>query len=300
AMTRCAPLRAGLAALLAGFVCTGLSPARPGASTRPVLSERPGAAEDWSAFAADVIIRRSRVDAAGRPLGSFAPAVTYRWEQTRTPRGVRTVFALVASERRMVRTLHGEEPLDSPFAIARVEEEGDGSPLRLFDERGRAVEVPDADASRLAALMRADGLVPAVPPSRAPAGADPPVRPAGAFPWPVPVERVTDAPARRAALERRFGRPSGRVGAHDRYELRTGDALVEVLADPNSALPVEINVAREGQLKSQIRMRYAPTEGGALVRQAVRAERLLEDGRGTRTVTDIELANVRLEPRRGR
>ena len=57
---------------------------------------------------------------------------------------------------------------------------------------------------------------------------------------------------------------------------------------------------RDGRLRSHVAMRYAAAAGGALVREALRAERLLEDGTGMRAVTEIELANVRLVPWRGR
>lgn len=300
-MSRHAHLRAALAAAVVGLVGADASRALPGASDRSASSAQPAAAEPWSAFGADITVRRGRVDADGRPTGPGAPAITYRWEQTRTPRGWKTVLRLTAAERRAAKTLDGEQPIEHPFAVARIEDEGDGSPPKLFDRRGRPVELPgEAFRRRLASLMRADGLLPAAPPAAATSRPDLPMRPEPAASMPPAIAREADAPGRRAALERRFGRAAGRVGALDRYVAALERDTLEVLADPDSALPVEINVARDGRLRSHVAMRYATAAGGALVREALRAERLLEDGTGMRAVTEIELANVRLEPRRGR
>jgi hypothetical protein len=90
----------------------------------------------------------------------------------------------------------------------------------------------------------------------------------------------------------------GRVRGLDRFVATEADQSREVLVDPSSALPIEMNLMRGGTLVSHRTMRYEAGPGGTLVRRAMRSERLVSPVSGERAVVDTEFTSVRLERRR--
>jgi hypothetical protein len=179
-------------------------------------------------------------------------------------------------------SVDGPVALDNPFLAVRMELDPGGG-LRLYNRRGeRLREVTAADRRHFG-----------------PANPGRPVTP--------PDSRVMSARARtsnllvsaaksderRAELERQFGRPVERVRGLDRYiRTRQGD-IDEVLVDPATALPIELNTVRNGALASQIQMTYEPTGNGALIRRWFRAERALADA-ARRVVTTIDVTNAQV------
>jgi hypothetical protein len=104
-----------------------------------------------------------------------------------------------------------------------------------------------------------------------------------------------DASSRRRALERSHGRPAGRVGRLTRYVQRRGDLAEELLVDPDSALPVEVNVARQNVLEAHTRIEYGAVSTGRLVRRRLQTEQLIEGGSGRRSVMSVDFSNVAAE-----
>ena len=102
--------------------------------------------------------------------------------------------------------------------------------------------------------------------------------------------------SRRLALQRRFGKAVGRLRGLDRYLESTPDRTTEVLADPDWAVPVEINVVRGGQLQSRARFSYDAGPGSSLVRRNSHVEQVIS--KDVRAVVDVDLSSVRLEDRR--
>jgi hypothetical protein len=74
----------------------------------------------------------------------------------------------------------------------------------------------------------------------------------------------------------------------------------EVLSDPTWAVPVEVNVARDGRLVSHTAIGYLEDPGAGLVRRRMRSELLLSPESGERAVVDFELADIRLTRGRAR
>ena len=109
------------------------------------------------------------------------------------------------------------------------------------------------------------------------------------------VFKSTDTAARREALERSHGRPAGRVGRLTRYLQPRGDASEELLVDPVSALPIEVNLVKHGVLEAHTTIEYASTPKGQLVRRRLQAEQLLEGGSGRRSVLSVDFSNVSAE-----
>jgi hypothetical protein len=80
----------------------------------------------------------------------------------------------------------------------------------------------------------------------------------------------------------------------DRFVSTRAGEVTEVLSDPAWAVPVEINVTRDGALVSHSRLSYRQDPGAGLVRQRYVTERLISPESGDRAIVDVELDNVRL------
>jgi hypothetical protein len=252
------------------------------------------AAERWNTFSADITIRHSRIKSDGRPEAGAAPVMRYRWERRLTGAGWKSTMTFEKEAPVSVQIPAGRKQIENPFAIARVEDDEDGTPLRLFDRAGKRVQVP-SELQLHHQFNRLPG--PLVADETAVASA---VRPrAFGREWSEAILATpSKAAARRAALERRFGRAAGRVRALDRFVSTRDQDTTEVLADPQSSLPVEINVVRRQALVSHTTMGYVRGEGGTLIRRSLRIERANPDAAGDRTATDVEISNVRLEEKR--
>jgi hypothetical protein len=100
--------------------------------------------------------------------------------------------------------------------------------------------------------------------------------------------------ARRARIERQLGRPTGQVRGLDRFTTWVGAETHEVLVDPQSAVPVEINTMRGGQFVARTTLAHIRDAAGVLVRRTMRTERVLARAPADRSVTEIELANIQL------
>jgi hypothetical protein len=264
--------------------------ARLDAAQAPAQSKATPATQGWNALSVDITIRHSRVNADGAPTGVVTPAVKHHWERRLTASGWKSTMTLRSEPVVTVQGLNGRKRIENPFAITRIEDDEDGTPLRFFDRKGDQVRLPTE-----AELPRINRNASPSPGNEASLANT--VRPLSfGRDWSdALVASPERSAARRAALERRFGKPEGRVRALDRFLSTRGDETVEVLADPQLALPVEINVVRERTLVSHTTIGYVRGAGGSVIRRSLHMERTLPDASGERTVTDVEVDNVRLE-----
>jgi hypothetical protein len=251
----------------------------------------------WDTFSADISIQRSTVNAAGEPIGTGPQRLQYHWEQSQTTDGWKTSMTLSTAGRHTVQSLSGPMQVDEPLAVTRIENDGDGAPPRMYDDQGRLVQLPSSDEmltggqangasiNPLRALM--DPTAPSQPPSF---GRE----------W---IERVMATPSRQAsrreALDRRYGKSLERIGGLDRFLTASGDQMTELLVDPDSSLPVEINLVKDGTLVAHTTFAYQSGVAGSQIRRLTHSERLLPGNTGERAVIDVEVTNVRLERRGG-
>jgi hypothetical protein len=253
----------------------------PGATPAPV----------FDAFSADLVIRQAVVDAEGRPAGPAAPGITMRMARRQESGRWRTTMTVINREQPDIRGL--VSAAINPFEVVRVEYDEDGKPPRLYDRQGRLIRppgpadrrhfhTPAAIAAGLPAFESRKGLVP-------------PPAPLTGQQW---IAAVMAPPGERmersAALERQLGRPIGQVRGLDRYAGWLGTDALEVLVDPGEVLPVEINRTRNSVLIARTTVAHTRAADGTLTRRAARVERLHADGSGERTVTDVEMINIRL------
>jgi hypothetical protein len=244
----------------------------------------------WTRFSADITVRSGRVNADGQPAADSTPVVRYRWQRRLTASGWRTTMALLEASRPTVRTLAGQRQLDNPFAIDRIEDDEDGTPIRVFNRSGAQVALPArGEGSRPNTTAES---TPAIDRSLAST-----VRPmAVGRNW---IEAIVASPAkagdRRAMLERQFGKAVGRTRSLDRFVSTHDEETVEVLVDAASALVLEMNVLRDGALVRHTTATYERQADGSFVRRALHTEQAIPGGSGERMITDVEIGNVRFE-----
>jgi hypothetical protein len=110
------------------------------------------------------------------------------------------------------------------------------------------------------------------------------------------IDQIVAAPekreVRRSELEGRMGAPVGRRRGLDHYVAAHGDVTVEVLVNPETALPAEMNATRGAGLVARTTFTYSAHPAGVLVRRGLHSELALAESAGARAVTDVELTNV--------
>ena len=270
-------------------------------SSRAAVSATPGANRNqrWNHFSADVSIRRVVRGPGHQPSENDAPPVMYRWERTQSAGRWTSIVRIVSSGRPDVTTPTGSvQPI--PPVIARIEDDEDGSGPRFYSLQGTVVHRPtSADRRKMGAPDSAFAKTDALVRPSALLGPSPARLKDDDGSW---VETVLPsfekAGARRLNLQRRLGKVLGTLRGLDRYVQTVDDETTEVLADTRWAVPLEINVVRQGALRSHASFVYDSADRGALVRRRAHAEHIFPERQGVRMVLDVELANVRLEDRK--
>lgn len=315
---RVALLVAGLAAVPASWpVTAGAVP--PQLRSTPTVaadtSTKPGAAAPaaWDTVSADLIVRRQLVRKDAAP-GLQAPEMRYRWVRTLGDTGWKTTLTLVSASADRIETSKGPQAVSRKIPISRIEIGDPRTPARVFDTEGRLVFMPPsrprtalhgaAASPEGAASLDGTAADPLALPDALRAGLDAAAagvaeraaRDATSRDW---VEHLLPSAAgraaRRAALLRGHGSPQGMVNGLERFVSHDAATMTEVLSDPTWAVPVEINVVRDGALVSHSTLTYAEDPGAGLVRRRIRSELLVSPESGDRAVIDVELANLRLD-----
>jgi hypothetical protein len=249
--------------------------------------------EPWDRISADVTITRHFVKVDN--TGEFAaPALRYRWDRARTGSGWKSVLTVVSVDRPMVETLDGPVKLQEISRVARLEDDGDGSPVRVYDHNNQLLHAPTlGDPAVLGELWPNKFRLPNRPtfPRSRPSAAG--LRGVEALAF----ARERQA-ARKEALREKLGEIVGRVDGKDQYLKRQNDTTLEVLADPEWGVPLETNVVRAGKLVLHTSFTYEPGDHGALVSRRLRAERRSENSVFERSVVEIDFSNVHFEASR--
>lgn len=256
-------------------------------------------AQDWDTFSADVTMRHGRVLANGTPGPVSAPESTFRLERSRSAGGWKTVVAVLSIGPIAGSAGGGVNPRGSQAQIGmRIEDPGDGSPIRIVDGLGRAHSLPQGNA--LSKLLGGSALLPVAwsPTAEDVASGVPRVRPGGETDWiDGLVLKTSQRDARVRALESSRARQPDRAGGLDRYVAVDNGEESEVLVDPSSGLPVETNLVEHGRLVTHATYGYTPYGSDSVVRNSVRLEHTVPGGTGERMFTVMQLTNVRFETR---
>ncbi len=270
------------------------------ALSTPVLDAqfRPGAGPQvkpaWDTFRADLSVRQHTISPEGEPAGPAAPALTVRIERRQTGPAWRTTLTLHSIERPQIRGLATGPAVINPFEVVRLEYDENGKPPRMYDRQGRAVRLPRAaDRQRLHTPAALAAGLPVLESLAGRVGPAPTALTGQAWIDDVLVP-LDKRDARRARMERQLGRPAGQVRGLDRFTAWVGEDTHEILVDPQTAVPVEVNTMRAGQFVGRTTLGHVRDAAGVLLRRTMRTERVRARAPGDRSVTEIELANIQL------
>jgi hypothetical protein len=220
-------------------------------------------AQTLDGFQADVLVERMIVDEKGTVHS--IPPISYRWLRS-TKQGKTTTTLVYQPSAQLV--LKGATP--DPYQGFRVEFDDDGSPLRIFDRQGRVLSNPNQAGT------------PALPPESTL------LNPSGGL----VVMRAGTIEDRARRLREAFGGSIGKLRGFDRYLSTQSDLTQEVLVSPTTALPIEINVTRNGVFESQSRFEYEQLADGSLVRRLWRSESVVPGRVSERFIVQMTVSNV--------
>jgi hypothetical protein len=232
-------------------------------------------ADAWNTLTVDMSVKRGHIKSTGEATGTPSPSASYRIERSSRTGSWKTVVTVLSVERPPVYALSGALIPPGPLAVARIEDDEDGTPIRAYDTSG--------------ALLHALSTPAAGGPTTAP-------RTIGQQ-W---LDAFVAAPGkktvRQQTFERQFGKAT-KAGTLNRYFRAETNGSQEVLVDPKALVPVESNAVRSGKLVGHRTFTYGPAPDSALVRTAVHAETVTSVATGERAVVDTTFSNVCLERR---
>ncbi len=247
------------ALVFSAVAATGTAAGAQTTRVDPAAVAAPAPAGD-ALFSAEVTVERAVVNEKGTVIRDL-PRSRYRIEH----------FTGGRSRMAMLPSAPGPRvgPLADPYAGMVVEFDPAGAGLRLLGRDGQPV--------------------PGAPPL--PAGLVPPELGQGRHDGLVTPRRERDQ--RRADLTRQFGTRAGTVRQLERYVDSRGARWQEVLVEPATALPVEVNVVQDGRLDEHHEFSYDEPTPGHLVRTRTRSETRVP-GAAERLIAVTTLAHVRV------
>ena len=291
---RCAWRRWGLPVLTSIVMVTAWAEA-PGAQQDTTLRSSLSPDDAWDTFVATVTVRMERKTDDGRVIHLPFPILQYGVERENLG-GQWTTTTRASAARVAGRKPDGTFSYGPSTEFLHVEEREDGKPIEFTLPNGRPLGIDLPTGSPIP-----EDILKTIPPV-----AELPKAPSSGTAATGVGRNWTEAfvatssktSDRRAEIQQQMGQAIGRVGELDRYLSTLGNVTTEMLVDPATALPVELNVAREGKLLSHTLYTWRPGPGGSLVRAGTVTESADPRIAGERSVVFIEIADVRFEKRR--
>ncbi len=284
-----------VSAILSASLMVSASGSPPELQKLDAQRNPPAATDAFQAVSADITVTQGLVSQAGKPVGAPVPPARYRWQRKKNGRYWKTTMTMTSSVRPPVRLLSGAMKVLPP-AIVRIEDDGDGTAPRFYDQRDNEIRPPRAaDITRSSAALGGSAF--AVPTGTSRATGTQPLRTIDESWTRSIVVMRSDAKARRDELLRRFGPVVGQLRGLDRFVTAVEDGSVEILIDPQTNVIREWNLVKKGELEARGSSAYELAAGDTLLRRNARVERLLPNGSGSRMATEVDLANVRFESR---
>lgn len=259
--------------------CARFAVAAPSPAPSPWRTDSLHPTDTWNTLTLQMKVRRKRVSIAGEQTAPAAPAATYRIERSSRSGRWKTIITVVGVERQPMYSLAGTLIPRGAFPVSRIEDDEDGSPVRVYDASGRRLSTTSeplaAEAAAASTLPRSSGRT-----------------------W---LEAFVASAAlknqRMQDFERQWG-TGAKAGALMRFLRNELDASHEVLVDPGTAVPVESSGRRAGRLTARRTFTYGPAPDGSVVRASVHSETLASPDTGERVIVHTAFSNVRLELRR--
>lgn len=249
----------------------------------------------WDTFVIDVKVRHRRVDDGGHKIDAAPESTTYTLERRRAGDQWTTTYILGPRDPQRVETPQGTTDLPPFLTIARIEVDAAGG-RRFYDSRRREIALPSRDDLRKLLRHSEPGPPLQTPPEAA--GEHPALNATGTGWLDNIVNPAAQRDERRRRLVQQYGTPS-KYQALDRYLRVDGRLIRELLVEPTSALPVEINVLSDGVLQSHTTFEYSTASDGSNVRRGIHVEAMRQGAPGEREVVDVSFENLRFELRGG-
>jgi hypothetical protein len=250
-----------------------------------------GAASSAEAFSGLLTVRHQRVGADGQPSAAPVPAMVLRFERWPEHGRWKTALTLQSSDPVWIESLSGRRSLPNPFGLSRLEYD-EGAAPRMYGRAGGLVKGPTDADRRLLGIPETLRDPNAALATRLAAMVGGPAALAGRGPADGLLVHAHDRPRRRLDLERRFGHPVGTVRGLERFVTQAAGRAQELLIDPETTLPVELNVVHQGRLFSRTIFDYQPSTAGSLLRRRLRTEFALGSSTDGRMVSEVELTDV--------
>ncbi|MEQ1871878.1 MAG: hypothetical protein ABL961_17810, partial [Vicinamibacterales bacterium] len=107
---------------------------------------------EWNTLIADVTVQVSTHD-SDEPASAPAPrTATYHWELTDTPAGTKSRMTPTSTPSARITTKAGDVELADSMPLVVVEDDGDGTPLRVLDRHGKPISLTLEQRRRFDAL----------------------------------------------------------------------------------------------------------------------------------------------------
>lgn len=227
-----------------------------GSTPSGVLGQGAGAVPDEGAtLSATVTVTRALLTEAGGLVREL-PSSRYQLAQFRDGRLRLTMLASRPGPR--------IGPLADPYAGMAVEGNLAQGVLALRDAAGKPLAIPGGTGFPPAPETGESYLVEA-------AGTD----------------------QRRQTLERAYGRPTGRLRGLTRYVAQRNAAVEEVLVSPETQLPAEVSVVKDGVLTEHHTFSYVQVPGNRWVRHRSTAQTIVTGRTPQRLLSITALDDVR-------
>lgn len=267
-------------ASLIGMLVCGFHPTPLAAVDAPTVGWRSNSlkvSDSWNTLSFDVMVKRSRVTATGTLVGAPLPTALYHIERSSRTGPWKTVVTVLGIDRTPLYSLSGQVGAPSPFPVARLEDDEDGTAVRAYDSQGHRL---------------------ALPPLSSPVTSDAPL-----FPTRVTgktwinsiVFTGSNKSTRQLELERSYGKAT-KVNGLLRY--RKGDTVTmdEVIADAKIN-PVQNNIVKNSKRVVHREFTYATAYTDAVVRTKQRAEVAVSAASTDVAVIETIFGNIALERR---
>jgi hypothetical protein len=250
----------------------------------------------WNTFSADITTLVRRYDAQGTAQSSLPPMVYHIDRRLDATTGFWKTITTFQSRRAGItsNTAHFAPEL---IEIGRTEDDGNGTPLRVFNRAGELFTPPKVKPvsptssislqppvglalARTLAAHHTTASRPAVPEPFERKWVD-------AF-----VLRPDGAAARLAAVQRRYGEPTRTNRGTNVYTLAQDSISSALEVDPATGGPLSIVVSARGVVVSRTTITYAHSADGAAIRSHVHTESIQAGESGGRHTIDTDITNI--------
>lgn len=276
---RCWHLASIVCAPLAILLGVYVQPATVAAATdTPTIGWRTDSlkpTDTWNTLSLEMRVSRRHLKTTGEVIGAPSPVAAYRLERSSLSGQWKTVLTVLTVDRLPIYSLSGALLPPRAFPVGRIEDDEDGTPVRVYDVNGVRMATSATTGEAAAGLPRTTGT----------GWLD-------AF-----VSTTGKKSIRQQNFERLYGKPT-KAGTLNRYLHKEADGSQEVLVDPKLVVAVESNAVRSNKLVGHRTFTYSPAPDSAVVRTVVHAETVVSPETGERAVVDTTFSNIRLELRR--